>query len=497
MRRIHPLIRDFGITALTQASVFGASLLVIGILGRFAGAEPLAEYLMLRRVLAWFMSGALLGLGVALPRYVAMSVTTTKTDAYSYFVAAFAILTSLSLAVVLVLNNWGVQFAILLFGSAGFKALVLPLSLAVLTWTVQASIYGYYRGKLEMVAANSLQFLNMALSPALVVVICRTSPVATIVTTIALVNLCICFLFGAPIALQVKWRGVSGIGGRAKELLCYGLPRVLGDFAGAAPSAVAPIIALRFMPLTAVSPLLLGMSIMTAVSMSVSPVGLVLLSKISMMLSLGQQQEIRKHIERLEAAIIQLSTFLCLQFSVFADVIVRTWVGKSLWHDLFVIRIILCAMPFYLYWVALRSTVDAATVYAYDARNNLIAFLVFIVTTGVLLAFHLQRDHILTSIAVTLAGGTVTLAVMTAHTIRKLYGTRSRITESILPLALAGCLGGISLAVHIVDGMLQSLLPAAAFGAALGTIFLLCLWSNRSGWMPHLVKTAFSVGQAA
>src|SRR4051812_1302428 len=79
-RELHPVFRDVALTAMTVVLVSVAALVAISLIGRFMDADSVAEYLLVRRVSAWLLSGLLLGLGVGLPRYVAHAFKNPRTQ---------------------------------------------------------------------------------------------------------------------------------------------------------------------------------------------------------------------------------------------------------------------------------------------------------------------------------------------------------------------------------------------------------------------------------
>jgi O-antigen/teichoic acid export membrane protein len=65
------VIRDLAVTAASSFTSFLAGLVLIAIFGHLLGSALLGEYLLLRRVAAWLLPLVHLGLGVAIPRYIA------------------------------------------------------------------------------------------------------------------------------------------------------------------------------------------------------------------------------------------------------------------------------------------------------------------------------------------------------------------------------------------------------------------------------------------
>jgi len=180
-----------------------------------------------------------------------------------------------------------------------------------------------------------------------------------------------------------------------------------------------------------------------AISLSVTPFSTVLLSKISMIIARNQMQELKRYLEQFTAGILELSVFGCLQVVVFAGVLVRVWMGNEYLKGIEVIRITLLSIPFFLFYVAVRSAIDAAAVVAHNAHNGYVALAVFLLLSG-LATWLLPRAWLLDSIAVALMIANAVLAWRTSHVAHKLLGVRIRWKDCALPILLAIVLGSVS-----------------------------------------------------
>ena len=129
--RSHPLLLDLGFTSAAQISLFVSNLLLVSLFARFLSATALAEYLLLRRVVAWLQSGVQLGLLVGIPRYVAHEAAGPDGQPETYFALGAACLATVALTLGIILNFWHLTFSRLLFGSSQMNYLILPLSLMV------------------------------------------------------------------------------------------------------------------------------------------------------------------------------------------------------------------------------------------------------------------------------------------------------------------------------------------------------------------------------
>src|SRR5438552_1234360 len=295
---MNPFLRDVILTSGTWIVVATESLLAISLLGRLMGPQALAEYLLVRRVAAWLLTGAVLGLGVGLPRYVAFAKPHSR-DRQLYFLVALACALGTSLALLLGLNAAPRLSAEWLLGKPELQYLVFPLSILLLSYALNTVVFGQYRGCLVMTRANALSLVNYAVIPLLAIVaFWRQNSISLITTATALPIIGVSLLLAVPLFVPFRPK-IGELTRTFRELLAYGVPRLPGDFASGAIFSVASITAAHYLPLPQVAPMLLGIGMLMLVGASVNPLNQVLLSKISMMLSQNRWLQARESIEYL------------------------------------------------------------------------------------------------------------------------------------------------------------------------------------------------------
>jgi O-antigen/teichoic acid export membrane protein len=468
-------------------------MIVTSLFGRLLGVLALGEYLLLRRVWAWMTTVVQLGMQVALPRYVAHAAggQETRNNCGKYFLAAGSCMAGMIVLTTLVLNAGRREFAGLVFGDAHFMHLILPLSLLLAAYAVHGVVYGYYRGILSMGRANALAFCNYSLIPVLSVLgFYHTASTAKIVSGIGVGVAAVSCLFSIKIFRSYIQRDSLRFSRHALELIRYGIARIPGDFGAGAIFALGPIVAAHFMPLARVSSLLLGASVLVSVSVCATPLGVILLSKISMMLVQDRIADVRTGLQHMLRAVLELSVFACLQVVIFADVLIRFWVGSQFLNDLVVIRLAASAIPFYLFYVTFRTVVDAGSIKAYNARNLVISLAIFLATTALAITV-LSRGHLLEGIAVAQLISIAALAFLTARSLYELYDVRMRWRDSVLAIASALLLGAGSLALHWLTGDKLHIALLVLFEFAIWPLYLGLLSWQGSTWMPFIWKTAF------
>ena len=479
---LHDLVMTLG----TEAGAVLSGLILTSMVSRWLGARALSEYLLLRRVLSWMVSGTLLGLATGLPRYVAYAAGHREQEDAGYFLAASICMTAAAIATGVLMVLYRSTCAQWLFGNRQETGLVMALALLLFGYAIHRAVTGYYRGLLEMVRANVLELCNAALLPVLVVLaLFRSQPIGMMMFVTGGLMAVIATLFAVPIMRRVCRRGeLVKLRRRCTELLKYSVPRVPGEFGLATLMTLGPMLAAHYMQIAQVSPLLLGLNMLMVIGYAAGPLGVILLSKVSMMLGKNQHGEVQQRMRLLVAAIMEVAVFTCMQLVVFADVVVRAWVGPGFENQMCVIRLVLLAIPFYLFYVALRSTIDAATVKPLNTANVLISLAVYLVLIGGCI-IDFPNLSLLDGIAGSLLGSQILLAVLTARTFRKFYGLGIPWRQLAPSFAAAVTLGVVAFGLRQVLGGPISL-PAAIVAESIFTAAYVAVLAKRgSGWIVY------------
>lgn len=487
-QRVHPVIRDLFVTGVASGISFAAGLALIAVFGRLLGVTLLAEYLLLRRVATWLQPLSQLGLGVALPRYVAYAANQSQASRLSYFVASVACILSFASLLGIVFGVGRNLLSHLLFGTTELSGLMLPLFLLIVSGAAQVSVYGFYRGCLNMKRAGAMQMCVAIIPVVSAAALFRTRSVYLVVSAIACSVIAVTVAFSIPLVREVYKVRIRGVLTRARELLKYGLSRVPGDLANGALLAIGPVVALHFIPVARVSYFLLALSMLTAVSVSTEPVGTVFLSKISMMLAGKRSDDVPKYLSHLTSATLDLSCFATVQLVVFADVLVRTWVGVTSPEGIAVIRLLLIGTPFYMFYTALRSAVDAGTVRPLNSRNvvaSLMTLLLFIAADTILV----RRDLLLQALAASSAVVFGLLAYLTVRSLVSLYRVRVLWRNSRVPIICTSVSGALGLIYHKFGNV--SLLSLVTFELGLGLIFAVVCARYRVPWVELFLTMVF------
>src|SRR5262249_51898381 len=156
---------------------------------------------------------------------------------------------------------WRDFFSAVLFGSAAFRRLIPPISLAITGLGLHVIIYGYFRGQLNMWKANCLQFVNGGLIPPLALAVSGRSAAQAITWMAAgwigsSSSWAIVELWNQEARQATKNDVITSV----RELLAYGLPRVPGEFFLFGLFTVPTLIVARSAGIEAAGSLSLGFS---------------------------------------------------------------------------------------------------------------------------------------------------------------------------------------------------------------------------------------------
>lgn len=489
---VHPAVRDLVLTGGASFLTGLAAMAVISILGKTGGPALLGEYLLIRRMASWFQAGIQLPSGVALPRYVAFNINEPRVRRQTYFLGALLASCTIAVLFSVVLMSWRNALSQLLFGSTKLGHLVLPLCLLLFGLAIQGIVFGYYQGALAMGRASASQLCNLVVVPVLATALLSSrKSVPLIVSTMSISMIVLAGLFILPIVRRWEF-GVSAkqLKRQTSEMLSYGLTRTLGDVGLQALLSLPAVVAAHYFPISSVTFLLLGGSFLAVVSAATLPFGYVLLSRVSRSIAVVRTSELQLQVTHLISALVGLSALAWFQLVVFSDTIVRTWVGPSFLEGIRLVRIVILAVPFYLFFAGLQSIINAAAVKAYNTWNILVSVGIFLLFIALVRAIA-PRDYLLEGFAASGAVGLAVLASCTLRTVRRLFQIDIKWTQVLPGLGLAAILGLLSFSLHVRFLNQSSLLVLLTFEVLVVGLYFFLLWIFDSPWVRFFWTTLF------
>ncbi|HXO04843.1 MAG TPA: hypothetical protein VN884_04340 [Candidatus Sulfotelmatobacter sp.] len=387
-------VREYGSTFATEFTVLACQLLTYKLAAHFLGGTGFSEYAVARRTISIVYPVVLLGLAVGLPRYVANAAGRRDEASKSRYLGAALWCIGLSVLVcVVLLNVFASGLAYLFFGSREYASIILPLSLVVAGSALHAIVYSYFRGMLEMRAANLLQFVNLGIVPVAVFLLFGKS-VQSLLSALG-ISL---FAVATVALLFTPWRAVAEDNHvQAVELLRFGMQRIPGDFILMALFALPAAIVAHKSGIRAAGFVAFGISMLNVISSFFSAFGLILLPKAGALLSAGKGVELRRQVWLLTRITLVLSSVLAVGIAIGAEMLVRLYLGPDFTAGVGILRLLVfAAIPYSLYTV-LRNVIDAFHELGVTTVILLAGFGVFCV--GSLAVFIVQNNQYIVLLA--------------------------------------------------------------------------------------------------
>lgn len=366
--------REYYSTFATEFTVMGSQILVYKLAAHFLGTQGFSEYAVARRTLSLLNPLTLLGMGVALPRYVAFAAGKTTPEKISRYLRAATWCVAVTILVsVALMNIFSGPFSYLFFGNRSYSYLTFPLSCIIVGLGLHAIAYSYFRGLLEMTRANWLQFVNLGIVP-LAAFVFFSSSLTKVLTVLGSMTATVALV---ALLFALNRRPGARCGSEVRELLRYGIPRVPGDFFQMALLALPATLVAHVRGVQEAGFVAFDISVMGMIGAMFTPIGLILLPKASRMFAEGAVKNLKSQVRNIAVVTVVISLALTLGVLLLGPTAIRLYLGPQ-FHKAGTMLIIIAAgiIPYCLFLV-LRNVVDAFHVNAVNARNLFIALIFF------------------------------------------------------------------------------------------------------------------------
>jgi len=371
-----PIPVPYLITFITEFCVLVLGIYTYRLAGTRMGEQGFAEYALVRRTLAFLQPVVIAGMGVGIPRYVALHFEKEKEKAFRFFVHAIwlaLLLTALACFFSILLSNFSMY---LVFGSADYAFFAIPISISLLGLVLHSLAYGYYRGCMNMKLANILQVINTGLVPLSAFFFMKS------ISGIVLFTGC-CWTMVSLIFFTVIFRNRFKFKGFEKEkmneLIAYGLPRIPGDVLLALAFSLPSFWVAHLAGVQQAGYVAFGISLLSMTGAFFGPLSLVLLPEAAKKIASQQMTELKNSVKKMAGYTILLTVSGIAVFELFAEYIVQIFFGSENLELTLLCRYFIVASIGYTIYVVLRSVLDAYHKTAVNAINIFISFMVFAV----------------------------------------------------------------------------------------------------------------------
>ena len=130
--------------------------------------------------------------------------------------------------------------------------------------------------------------------------------------------------------------------------------------------------------MTEIGYLSLSLALLLGVGGAVSPLGTVLLPHISALAGRNDTRAVGERLHLLIGAVVQVYLFATFQFLAFGEFLIRFWMGAAFLPAVTVTTIILASLPFFGFYCATRSVLDAISTRPINSVNTVISLLVLL-----------------------------------------------------------------------------------------------------------------------
>jgi len=219
----------------------------------------------------------------------------------------------------------------------------------------------------------------------------------------------------------------------------------------------------------------------------ISPLGVILLPKVSNMIAQKREQEIKENLNSLIGATIQLSIFVSFQLIIFTDVMINYWLGSKFLGAVPVMRIVFLSIFFYALYEATRNILDAAKVRPINTINLFISLGVFLIIASVLL-FLVKFFTPIISLSISLTFATLCLGILTYISIRKIYPEKINKDLNYLWTAIVINILLGSIAILVKSFIISRFYYLVVFEILMGIIYLSILYLLKTEWIREIPK---------
>jgi O-antigen/teichoic acid export membrane protein len=454
-------------------------------LSRRLGETDLGLYTLERRTMALVQPIVLLGLGVAAPRFIAISLGRSSEDHEFLRTAARLVMAVCGSVAACIIFAFPGPVASLAFGDSQETGLSRALAGFILAMSAFQLEYSILRSYSRILRANLLELAAVGAIPFLISLIGPED----LVHLMWLMNGCIFVAVGLSLAGREGLRpifsgGISAAREYSIRLLRYGVPRVPGDLAVVSLMALAPLFVVHQDDARSAGYVSVVQSSLNIVSIAAIPLGVILLPHTAREFGLAGRARADKY-SMLASAVTDVGFVLAGTFFIASPLVVQFWLPNAPANVVVAQEVATLGVPAYIFYLVFRSYLDAID----DRPLSSIAAVAGLVALLVLLPLLLTADVAAAAVsaaaslavALSVTGGIVFLFVR-----RQLAGSLA-VTRSAP--AFGAFVGMVGLGLVVRDSA-PVIVAASVLGATLACPLL--LFALRPEWVSELKRRSRS-----
>jgi O-antigen/teichoic acid export membrane protein len=401
--------RDYVLTFLVMLGVMGATLLTYRFAQSQFGTQGFSELSFVKRIMAFLVTIMTMGMGVGVPREVAR-VSGTERDEIKHEILRNSLLVTIVLLAVffLVLTAFSGFLTGLLFGDRKFLYLLYPMAICLQGTMLNNLAYSYFRGIDSFWIANCLQAVNFMMSP-IVIILLFSNNIATYLT---IYGSALSFVSLAFIAKHVftASRNILNLH-MLFDVTQYSMKRLPGDIALQLMFVIPPILTAHILDFKTVGDVSFSLTILTLVTVPISPVSTLLLPKTMIWLNQGRTDILRRITGSVFLKLAIGGAILSIVLFFSAEKAIHLFLPERADFDFFVLKAMTLTVLPYSAYLYLRSFIDALHDKAYNSLNCVISLLVFLASVGITGLLRSYREGIIVGLIL----GFYALGALTYH----------------------------------------------------------------------------------
>jgi O-antigen/teichoic acid export membrane protein len=334
------------------------------------GTAGFAEFSIAKRNSAYLNALILLGLGVAIPKFIAMERGKKSDNESSVFLSGLLILAvSLTIAAI-AFFVFGEKIAFALFGDAQYASFLFAFFVSILGLCLHSIVYDYYRGRINFGYAVFIQIINLGLVPLVVFLFSKNNTELFLYS--GLIMLAVSGIALAKILITLHYKNTH-LDIFLPKLFAYGIHRLPADFGLASLLALPAIFAAHTMSVTEAGFIAFSISLLSLSGQAAAPIALVMLPKISHLMGEQNFALIAHYTKRFALLFVAISITGTLLYQIFTKELLTLYLGNTDPKLVEISKIVMWGGLFYPFYVAMRGIIDGYYNKAYNTVSILVA----------------------------------------------------------------------------------------------------------------------------
>lgn len=374
-------IKDAIVTFSGQFVVLITNFIINKVVAIYVGVSQFGIFNIAKRSATVIGFIVLLELGISIPRYVAMYLHSDKKKAMSYFQTGIYMIIVTSIVGICIGFLFSEPVSRILFGTKSYQYLIMPMILFAVGTCINTFAFSAFRGAeyfyMYTIIQIFTQFVDM-----IAIFVFRNSGVKGILSAWGLTNIVLSIIV---LVLFTKLNGVlffnkiDSFFDRLKELLVYGVPRILGDIVQFSYYLLPLVFVNKMFGSNTAGYFSASTGILQSFLPFFSYIGIILLPTVSKALMNHDLKNVKKSVTSLMIIYFITSLLAVVVGFVFMKPIMIILYSSQYVNDLNIVKILLLTLIPRAQFLLLRNPIDAISVKPYNTINLIISMVIMII----------------------------------------------------------------------------------------------------------------------